>query len=242
MNGKCHVLVVDDEVEIRETIEEYLELHGFEVSTADGGAAMRAIVEAADPPVEIVLLDINMPGEDGLSLARHLQGQPGIGVIMVTAAGEVVDRVVGLEMGADDYVAKPFDLRELLARVRSLQRRMTQSGAAHPAAAGAARTSSIGPLTLDLDARKLLDAEAREIELTSMEFDLLCAFVENPNKVLSRNQLLELAHHRHWEPFDRSIDVRVTRLRRKVETDPTKPQMIKTIRGAGYMYVPEGDG
>ncbi len=242
MSDKTHVVVVDDEAEIRETIEEYLELQGFLVSTAEGGAVLRGIVEAADPPVDIVLLDVNMPGEDGLSLARHLQSYPEIGVIMVTASGEVVDRVVGLEMGADDYLAKPFDLRELLARVRSLQRRLVRTEIATPASSGDARTSHIGRMKLDLDARKLLDAEGREVELTSMEFDLLCAFIENPNKVLSRNQILELAHHRHWEPFDRSIDVRITRLRRKVETDPAKPRLIKTIRGAGYMYVPDGDG
>jgi two-component system phosphate regulon response regulator OmpR len=184
-----------------------------------------------------------MPEEDGLSLARYLQELPDVGVIMVTAAAETVDRVVGLEMGADDYLTKPFDPRELLARIRSLQRRLGRSTAPAPIEAKEPDgTARFGRFRLDRDARKLVDGEGQELALTSMEFDLLEAFAERPNKVLTRDQLLELAHHRQWDPFDRSIDVRIARIRRKIETDPAKPRLIKTIRGAGYMFVPETDG
>jgi two-component system phosphate regulon response regulator OmpR len=231
MSERPHVVVVDDDATIRETIEEYLDLHGIRATTADGGPALRRILE--DEKVDIVLLDLNMPEEDGLSLARYLQELPDVGVIMVTAAAETVDRVVGLEMGADDYLTKPFDPRELLARIRSLQRRLGRSTAPAPIEAKEPDGTA---------ARKLVDGEGQELALTSMEFDLLEAFAERPNKVLTRDQLLELAHHRQWDPFDRSIDVRIARIRRKIETDPAKPRLIKTIRGAGYMFVPETDG
>ncbi len=238
MDERAHVAVVDDDAAVRETIAEYLALHGYRVSAVGGGAGLRALL-ARDRP-EIVLLDLNMPGEDGLSLARHLKGETSVGVIMLTAAGEVVDRVVGLEVGADDYVTKPFDLRELLARIKALQRRL--GGRRDVVAAGGeARALALGRFRLDLDGHALRDGAGAEVPLTSMEFDLLKAFAENPNKVLSRERLLELAHHRHWDPFDRSIDVRITRLRRKIEADPSKPQIIKTVRGAGYVFVPQPD-
>jgi two-component system phosphate regulon response regulator OmpR len=159
---------------------------------------------------------------------------------MLTAAGEVVDRVVGLEIGADDYIAKPVDLRELLARIRAVLRRLR----AAPAEPAATETPTggmmpIGACKLDLDAHRLYDADGREVPITSMEFDLLKAFVEHPNRVLSRDQLLDLAHNKDWEPFDRSIDIRIARLRRKIEVDPAKPQVVKTVRGAGYIFVPK---
>jgi two-component system phosphate regulon response regulator OmpR len=158
---------------------------------------------------------------------------------MLTAAGEVVDRIVGLEMGADDYIAKPVEMRELLARVRAVLRRMP-GGAPQvgEVAAPATHKTRFGPCQLDLDAHKLYDAAGEEVAITSMEFDLLKAFAEHPNRVLSRDQLLDLAHNKDWEPFDRSIDIRIARLRRKIETDPAKPQVIKTVRGAGYIFVP----
>jgi len=235
-NG-AHIVVVDDEPEIRATIEEYLQMQGYRVTQATGGEDLRRIV--AEEDVQLAILDITMPGEDGLSLARFLREHTSTGILMLTASGETVDRIVGLEMGADDYMAKPFDLRELLARVKAILRR-----AAAPAVAGieTAPTTriSFGQCLLDLDAHKLFDADGAEIRLTAMEFDLLKAFAEHPNRVLNRDQLLEMAHSRSWEPFDRSIDIRIARIRRKIEQDATKPQVIKTVRGAGYVFSPDG--
>jgi DNA-binding response OmpR family regulator len=239
MSGTVHIVVVDDEPEIRIMLSDYLSHAGFRVSTADGGATMRQLL--AEEPADLVILDITMPGEDGLSLARFLREHTkGVGIVMLTAAGGVVDRIVGLEMGADDYIAKPVDLRELLARVRSVLRRL-QAPALPEAAAGAResdRSVRFGAFHLDLEAHRLYAADGIEVPITSMEFDLLKAFADNPNRVLSRDRLLDLAHNRDWEPFDRSIDIRITRLRRKIEADPAKPQVIKTVRGAGYIFIP----
>src|SRR5690606_13065160 len=241
MAEPSHIIVVDDEPEICEMLADYLGHAGFKVSAAGDGAALRRLLE--DQAADLVILDINMPGEDGLSLARYLRANSKIGIVMLTAAGEVVDRIVGLEMGADDYLPKPVDMRELLARVRAVLRRVK----ARPEPAGAgetpgARKVRFGPCQLDLDAHRLYDAAGQEVPITSMEYDLLKAFAEHPNRVLSRDQLLDLAHNRDWEPFDRSIDIRIARLRRKVEADPSKPQVIKTVRGAGYIFVPDGEG
>jgi two-component system phosphate regulon response regulator OmpR len=244
MSNSPHIAVVDDEVQIREAVGEYLELHGFEVSLADGGQALRAIV-TGDKPVDLAILDINMPGEDGLSIARYLREHSSIGIIILTGAGQTLDRIIGLEIGADDYMAKPFDLRELLARVKSVLRRVA---AASSAAASSAPGSGagedeirVGRLTLNAAARKLFDENGEEVQLTSMEYDLLYAFAGNANHVLNRDQLLDLSHSQNSDPFDRSIDVRISRLRRKIETDPSKPRILKTIRGAGYMFVPDAD-
>jgi two-component system phosphate regulon response regulator OmpR len=232
------IIVVDDEPEIRSMLADYLSHVGFSVREAEEGVAMRRIL--AEQPTDLVILDINMPGEDGLSLARFLRANTEVGIVMLTAAGEVVDRVVGLELGADDYIAKPVDLRELLARIRAVLRRL-RAGPAEAVAGGAAAatTMPIGACQLDLEAHRLYDADGQEVPITSMEFDLLKAFVEHPNRVLSRDQLLDLAHNKDWEPFDRSIDIRIARLRRKIETDPSKPQVVKTVRGAGYIFVPK---
>jgi two-component system phosphate regulon response regulator OmpR len=200
---------------------------------------MRRVLE--ERAADLVILDINMPGEDGLSLARHLRANAKVGIVMLTAAGEVVDRNVGLEMGADDYLAKPVDMRELLARIRAVLRRMTaEREAAREDPATPTHKVRLGACELDLDAHKLYDTDGTEVPITSMEFDLLKAFAEHPNRVLSRDQLLDLAHNKDWEPFDRSIDIRIARLRRKIESDPAKPQVIKTVRGAGYIFVPAG--
>ncbi len=240
MAASGSILVVDDDPQIRDMIVEYLSTHGFEVAQAASGEDMRAALARHVP--DVVLLDLNLPGEDGLTLARYLRERHEVGIIMVTAAGEVVDRIVGLEVGADDYVAKPFDPRELRARVKSVLRRV-QARAAQPAgsAAGAAPPSKrlpVGRCLLDLDTHQLFTGAGEEIAITSMEFDLLRVFVEHPNQVLSRDRLLTLTRNREWEPFDRSIDIRIARLRKKVEDDPDKPQVIRTVRGAGYMFVP----
>ncbi len=237
MSNVPHVAVVDDEAQIRAAVGEYLEIHGFRVSLADGGPALRRIMAGA-PPVDLVVLDLNMPGEDGLTLARYLREHSDVGIVILTAAGQTLDRIVGLEVGADDYMSKPFDLRELLARIKSVLRRLrtarTPRGA--PAAGNALRFAGF---TLHTDSHSLCDAGGRDIPLTSMEYDLLRAFAESPNRVLTREQLLEKAHRRDTDPFDRSIDVRIARLRRKIEKNPSKPQLIKTIRGAGYLFVPD---
>ena len=209
-------------------------MHGFRVSEAEGAASLRRLV-AKNDAVDLVLLDIRMPGEDGLSLARWLREHARIGVIMITGSADTVDRITGLEVGADDYIAKPFDLRETLARVRSVMRRV----AAMPTKPTKPNEVRFGRFILDLTAKRLATETGEAVDLTSMEFDLLEAFATHPNRVLSRDQLLDLAHGKSAEPFDRSIDIRVTRLRRKIEADPNKPQFIKTIRGAGYFFAPD---
>ena len=232
-----HVLIVEDDPEVREMMGEYLGTHGYRVTLCANGEAMRKAVAESVP--QVVLLDLNLPGEDGLSLARWLRGNHDVAIIMVTAAAEVVDRVVGLEVGADDYLAKPFDPRELRARLKSVLRRA--GAASKPAKAAPGRHIKVGTCTLDLDTHQLLDAKGEELPLTSMEFDLLRVFAERPNQVLSRDQLLTHTRNREWEPFDRSIDIRIARLRKKIEADPEKPRVIKTVRGAGYIFLPSGD-
>lgn len=232
MTAILSLLVVDDELGLREMLEEYLTDQGCLVHTAHGGEAMREVLMKHS--IDVVVLDLRMPGEDGLSLARFLREHYDVGIIMLTAAGDVVDRVVGLEMGADDYVTKPFDPRELFARVKSVARRMpATSSDLH---AGQVR---IGRCVLDVEARRLSTVDGETLQMTSMEFDLLQVFITHPNRVLSREQLLEFAHQRELEVFDRSIDVRITRLRRKVEINASKPQVIKTVRGAGYIFIPD---
>jgi two-component system phosphate regulon response regulator OmpR len=224
------ILIVDDDRDVRESMGEYLQGHGYEVTLAEGGEAMRRVLAAA--PTDVVLLDLNMPGEDGLSLARWLRAEHDVAIIMVTAAGEVVDRVVGLEVGADDYLAKPFDPRELRARLKSVLRRAKGRGAP------AAKRVKVGRCSLDLQTRQLFGADGAELPLTGMEFDLLRVFAERPNQVLSRDQLLTHTRNREWEPFDRSIDIRIARLRKKIEANPAKPKTLKTVRGSGYLFIP----
>ncbi len=236
------ILVVDDERQVREMLTEYLGSHGYRVAAADGGAAMRAALEREVP--DLVLLDIAMPGEDGLSLARYLREHYSVGIIMVTASGEVVDRIVGLEVGADDYVAKPFDPRELLARVKSVLRRAKREPATGQQTGQSGETGRrirLGQCELDLDTRQLFGADGSEIPITSMEFDLLQVFGTRPNRVLTRDQILNLTQNRDWDPFDRSVDIRIARLRRKIEPDSARPRLIRTVRGAGYMFVPSPD-
>jgi len=229
---------VDDEEDVRDLIAESLSSSGYEVLEAGSGAAMREVLAKRVP--NLVLLDIGLPGEDGLSLARYLRERYDLGIIMVTGAGEVIDRIIGLEVGADDYLAKPFDPRELRARIKSVQRRYQRSSSA---TAGTdtdtteAEQLRFGPFVLDLTAQRL-DRGDEEIPLTHMEFELLKIFAERPNRVLTRDQILNLTQNRDWDPYDRSIDIRIARLRRKIETDPAKPNYIRTVRGAGYKFVP----
>lgn len=231
------VLIVDDEPEVRGMLREYLADHGYAVDVADSGEGMRSALMRNVP--DVVLLDVRLPGEDGLTLARWLREHHDLGIIMVTGAGEVVDRIVGLEVGADDYIAKPFDLRELRARVKSVLRRCSKPQE-EPAAPESGSRLAVGRCVLDPSSRQLYDADGREIPLTAMEYDLLRVFVDNPGRVLTRDHLLNHTRNREWEPFDRSIDIRIARLRKKIEADPEHPQVIRTVRGAGYMFVARG--
>jgi two-component system phosphate regulon response regulator OmpR len=231
LDSRPHIVVVEDEPVQRQMLTDYLAQQNFRVSALGDGAALRRLLERELPA--LVMLDVGLPGEDGFALARWLRERSGrVGIIMVTAASDTVDRVVGLETGADDYIAKPFEPRELLARVKSVLRR----AAAVPAAGPRVR---IGRRVFDLERRVLIDpADDNEERLTASEFDLLKIFAENPNRPLMRDWLLEVTAHREADAFDRAIDLRITRLRRKVEIDPAHPEAIRTVRGVGYMFVP----
>ena len=232
--GMPHILVVDDDAEIGQILSRYLTGQGMRVSLAENGAQLRATMGGHD--VDVVLLDLGLPGEDGLVLIRELRGYWHGPVIIISGRGESVERVVGLELGADDYVTKPFDLRELLARIRSVLRRSQPA----PAAAGStSRGVEFEGLRLDIPARRLTGADGNEIPLTSGEFDLLLAFVERPHQVLTRDQLMNTVHGRDAGPYDRAIDVQIGRLRRKLEEDPANPRIIKSVRGAGYLFAPQ---
>ncbi|NIY95474.1 MAG: response regulator [Rhodobacteraceae bacterium] len=228
-----HILICDDEPDLREMLAEYLGKRGYRTTLAAGAEELRAHLAEARP--DLILLDINMPGEDGLSVLRSLQGPEAPMVIMLTAAGDVIDRVVGLEMGADDYLAKPVDLRELVSRIKAVLRRQTSVATEAPRERARFR---FGKTWLDLDAAKLFDEGGEELPLTAMEFNLLKLFARNRGRVLNRDQILEGAHDRSWDPFDRSIDIRISRIRKKIEVNPAKPEVIRTVRGVGYIYDP----
>src|SRR5688572_21172672 len=234
MTDNGHILIVDDQQEICDVVQEYLTGEGYRVSTAHDGAGMRRVLSQG--PVDLVILDLMLPGEDGLTLARSLRSESGIGIIILTGRGETVDRIIGLEMGADDYLPKPFHLRELLARVKSVLRRV-QSRIGDSPQPSRSRARFAG-WNLDLSSRELLSPSGEEVRLTTGEFDLLSAFVNNANQVLTRDRLLDLARNREAGPFDRTIDVQVGRLRRKLEDDPQNPSLIKTVRGSGYIFTP----
>jgi two-component system OmpR family response regulator len=238
MSERQHIAVVDDEAPAREMVGEYLRMHGFDVTTCDGGASLRRTIAKQKP--DLIVLDLNMPEEDGLSIIRTIKQQLPVPIIMLTATAGAIDRVVGLELGADDYLAKPCELRELLARIRSVLRR---SVSVPPGPAAVQRPQAairFGTKWLDLQAQLLRDDRGNEYPLASSEFALLKVFAENPKRVLSREQLLDLANARDREAFDRAIDVRITRLRRKIEPDPAHPSVIRTVRGAGYLFSPGG--
>lgn len=228
----AELFVVDDEAELRELLAELLEARGHRVTALPDAAAFRA--RAAERRPDLVVLDVNMPGEDGIALARWVREHLGCGIVMLTAAGTVFDRIVGLEVGADDYLAKPFEPAELVARVAAVLRRRPPRRVLPPG------TVRLGRLLYEPSSGRLLDLEGRELQrLTATERDLLGAFLARPGRVLSRDELLDLAPARGEEPFDRSIDNRITRLRRKIETDPAHPAVIRTVRGGGYLYRPE---
>ncbi|NOX51740.1 MAG: response regulator [Gammaproteobacteria bacterium] len=231
----ARLLVVDDDPELRELIQAYLEQQGFQVACVESGETMDA--HLVDHKVDLLILDLMLPGEHGLSIAQRLKKHMELPIIIVSAQGEDVDRIVGLEVGADDYLAKPFNPRELLARVRAVLRR-TQRMALDDGETPS--KMQFGPFTLDLNSHKLSKGD-EQVPLTSGEFDLLAILVSHPNKVLDRDRILDLLTGAERSPFDRSIDVRVTRLRSKLETDPANPSYIRTIWGKGYMFCPGGD-
>lgn len=237
MNAKPTILIVDDEAEMREVLDEYFVAQGYATLGAENAVAARSLV--ARHPIDLALLDVNLPGEDGLSLARYLRERHArIAIVMLTSAGAVVDRIVGLEVGADDYVPKPFDPRELLARVKSVLRRTSSDRRAD---AGAEQVR-IGRCVLDLAAHRLLDEAGQDVPMSPLEFDLLKALARHPHRALSRERILNLSQRRDWDPFDRSVDLRIMRLRKKIEPDPEHPQYIRTIRNEGYVFIPGGGG
>ena len=243
MTSAFHIAVLDDEVDITQLLAGYLQSHGFRVTQLHDGASLMALM--ATDPADLVLLDLGLPGEDGFSIARRMRENWRCGLVIVTGRGDAVDKVVGLEVGADDYVTKPFDLRELVARVKAVLRRLAPSDAADaspPASAPATPAPSdklrFAGWQLDVAARSLANPQGQNVALTGGEFDLLCAFARHPGRVLSRDFLLEQTRGREAAPFDRTIDVQVGRLRKKIEADADDPQIIKSVRGAGYILVP----
>ncbi|MHB1246939.1 MAG: response regulator [Sulfuriferula sp.] len=233
-NNQEHILVVDDDAGLRTLLEQYLVSQGYTVTCVADGGEMDEALSRIEP--HLVILDLMLPGEDGLSIARRLRASTALPIIMLSARGEDIDRIVGLEVGADDYMPKPFNPRELLARIRAVLRRK-QGGA--PAEAAANSIASFGPFTLDMDAQRLL-RDNEEIPITTAEFAILRIFVEHPNRVLTRDSLMDMIKGYERDPFDRSIDVRVTRLRRKIEPDPGNPVFIRTVWGQGYLFAPKG--
>jgi two-component system OmpR family response regulator len=232
MNGQPHLLIVDDDADIRQLVSQFLEPHGFHVSAVADGPAMRRVL--AGSTVDLVILDLMLPEEDGLTLCRELRAGSQIPVIFLTAANSEADRVVGLEMGADDYLPKPFSTRELLARVRAVLRRSTVP-APPSESLTRGRVLRFSGWTLDTGRRQLVAPDGVLVELSGGEYELLHAFLRSPQIVLNRDQLLDVTRGRVAGPFDRTIDVQVGRLRRKIEEDPKNPSLIKTVRGGGYV-------
>lgn len=239
MEREAHILVVDDDAQVRQLIARFLRDNGYRASVARDGREMRKSLEGtgtAMSPVDLIVLDLMLPGVSGLDLCRELRAASTVPIIMLTAKGEETDRIVGLELGADDYIAKPFSPRELLARIRAVLRRAEAKPHGNQPAGG--RLVEFAGYTLDMQRREITSPDGVTIDLSGGEYDLLLAFIEHPNRVLSRDHLLELSRNRSVEPFDRSIDVQVSRLRRKLETGDHSPALIKTVRGAGYTFTP----
>ena len=234
LDGGLHILVVDDDREIRDLTARFLRKHGYRVTGAQNGREMRETLTNSD--VDLIILDLMLPGDDGLTLCRELRANSQLPIIMLTAVGAEEDRIVGLEMGADDYVAKPFNPRELLARMRAVLRRAQAGGA--PASVRRSELVHFADWTLNLVRRELVAPDGVVVDLSAGEYDMLLAFVEHPQRVLSRDQLIDLARSRAASPFERSIDVQISRLRRKLERSPGDTEIIKTVRGAGYIFMP----
>lgn len=234
--SEANIVVVDDEPGLRGMIEDYLSMQGYAVQSAENGAALDRMLAAKSP--DLILLDVNLPGEDGFSIVRRLRNAgERMGIIMLTGNADESSKVMGLINGADDYLPKPFEVRELLARVRSVLRRLP------PPVGKPAETRPklmLGRYVLDVEGRRFFDGDGVEIEISSMDFDLLEAFARHPRQILSRDRLAELAHGRPLGDQDRSLDIRIARLRKKIEADPSEPSLLKTVRGEGYVFEPEG--
>lgn len=236
MEHSTHILVVDDDTEIRNLLVKLLKSYNYQVSSAKDGVELFQVLQKED--IQLIILDIMLPGDDGFVLCQKLRAMNRIPIIMLTAAGEDTDRIVGLELGADDYMAKPFNPRELVARIKAVLRRTTESSQTFATSPNIPKTHECVEFNgwkLNLDSRKLLSPDDIEVDLSSGEYVLLTAFVHSPQQVLSRDQLLDYTQHRASGPFDRSIDVQVSRLRQKIENNPKKPSLIKTVRGGGYV-------
>lgn len=232
--ARNHILIVDDDAQIRRMLRRMFEGEGYEVSEAAGASDARSAI--AGGGIDLITLDLNLGGEDGLIFARELRERSKIPIVMITGKGDMIDRVVGLEMGADDYISKPFHLREVLARIRSVLRRSLASGGSAPVEGQLGERYRFADWTLDMTARELASAEGGRCELTSGEFDLLALFVKRPGRVLTRDQIMDLMKGHDWNPNDRTIDNQIVRLRKKIEADPKDPRIIKTVRGAGYTF------
>ena len=240
MKSAFHIAVLDDEIDITQLLANYLQSHGFRVTQLHNGPSLMALMDS--DPADLVLLDLGLPGEDGFSIARRTRENWRCGLVIVTGRGDAVDKVVGLEVGADDYVTKPFDLRELVARVKAVLRRLAAPlavpASSRPTGLASADRLRFAGWQLDLAARSLTNPQGQNVPLTGGEFDLLCAFARHSGRVLSRDFLLEQTRGREATPFDRTIDVQVGRLRKKIEANPDDPQIVKSVRGAGYILVP----
>jgi two-component system, OmpR family, response regulator len=234
MASSPHVLVVEDDCEISALVARYLRANEFRVSVAGDGSEMERLL--ADGRIDLVVLDLMLPGEDGLSLCRRLRPSSQVPIIMLTAKGEEIDRIIGLEMGADDYLPKPFNPRELLARIKAVLRRVSSEPMSLDRGS---QVLAFAGWLLDLRLRELLNPEGAKVAITGAELDLLYAFCERPGRVLSRVQLLDLTQQRAPGPNERSIDVLVSRLRQKLERDPREPELLKTVRSGGYVFIPE---
>ncbi len=232
--SKAHILVVDDEPEIRTLLRKCFEREGFAVLEAGDGEGLRAAI--ARQQVDLVTLDLTLGGEDGLELAREIRATRNVPIVMITGKGDTIDRVVGLELGADDYIVKPFQLREVLARVRAVLRRYGAGEPSGPSAADKHKRFKFGELVLDVTSRELRGGSGQRQSLTTAEFNLLELFLRCPQRVLSRDSIMDRLKGHDWSPLDRSIDALVGRLRRKVEPDPAEPSLIKTVRGVGYVF------
>lgn len=234
MTAIQRILICDDEAPMRRMLSDHLRECGYIVDDVASASELADQLAIAEP--DLILLDVRMPGKDGLTALRDLRENSDVPVVMLTAAGSVVDKVLGLEFGADDYLVKPIDLRELQARIKAALRRSRTRTITKDTLSKLNGTIAFGKCLLDLDSARLFDQAGDEVAITAMEFSLLRVFAQNRGRILNRDQLLEQAHDRGWEPFDRSIDLRISRIRRKIEKNPTKPEALRTVRGLGYIF------